>query len=379
MTHRLIIASLSAAAAAALSGCAASSGDSAATAMTGSNSEQTELIVEQRTRIDSLESELRNRDLELEIARTAPAKETAVGPGQLFPPDAKPGRCYARVLTPGQYKEDTESVLLRQASERVEIIPARYETVDERVLVREASTRLEIIPARYETKEERVLVQPESTVIEEIPATYKTVSEQVLVSPARTEWKRGSAASFLGTGNVVQSRTTDTGEIMCLVEVPAQYRTVNQTVVDQPARTREIKVPAQYNTIKKTVLVEPAKTREIKVPAEYGKVKVTKLVSPAKQRRIDIPAEYGTVNKRSKVSEDQLEWRQVLCDVNMTSDNVRKLQATLNDRGYNAGPVDGKIGALTLNGANAFAKANGLPAGSNYIAIEVADKLGLKY
>lgn len=378
MKHRLLIASLSAAAAAALSGCAASSGETA-TSMTGSDAGQEALIAEQQTRISSLESDLRNRDLELQIARRAEGEDTSGGVGQLFPPNAEPGRCYARVLLPGQYREETESVLLREASERVEIIPAKYETVDETVLIREASTRLEIIPARYETVEERVLVQPESTVIEEIPATYRTVTEQVLVSPARTEWKRGSADSFLGSGNVVQSRTTDTGEIMCLVEIPAQYRTVNQTVVDQPARTREITVPAQYNTITKTVLVEPATTREIQIPAEYGSVKVTKLVTPNEERRIEIPAEYGTVNKRNKVSEDQLEWRQVLCDVNMTSDNVRKLQAALKDRGYNAGPVDGKIGALTLTGANAFAQAEGLPAGSNYIAIEVAEKLGLQY
>jgi len=150
-------------------------------------------------------------------------------------------------------------------------------------------------------------------------------------------------------------------------------------VVDQPARTREVAVPAQYKTVKKTVLAEPAKTREIKVPAEYGTVEVTKLVTPPQERKVEIPAEYGNVTKRVRVTDDKLEWRQVLCDVNMTPANVRTLQTSLRDKGYEAGPIDGILGAQTLGAASAYAKKNGLPYGSNYIPIQVADKLGLKY
>ncbi len=63
---------------------------------------------------------------------------------------------YARILIPASWGETTETVLVREASERVEIIPARYETVQERVMTKEASSRLETIPARYKTAEERV-------------------------------------------------------------------------------------------------------------------------------------------------------------------------------------------------------------------------------
>lgn len=380
MRVHVLSVSLCAALAAALSGCATSGNETVAA--TG-NADQQKIVAQQQSQIKSLQSELQTRESELASARKAASAQSSAGApalaAELFPPDAKPGRCYARVLIPAKFKNEQETVLLKEQSQRVEIIPARYETVEESVLIREASTRLEVVPAKYETVEERILVQPESTVIEEIPATYRTVTDQVQITPARTEWKRGAAGSFAGKANVLDSRSTDTGEIMCLVEIPAEYRTVTKTVVDQPARTREVKVPAQYNTVKKTVVVEPATTREIAVPAEYGTVKVTKLVSPAADRKIEIPAEYGQVTKRIKVSEDELEWRQVLCDINMTPANIRTLQTSLRDQGYEAGPVDGVLGSQTLSAANSYAKAKGLPYGTNYITVQAADKLGLSY
>lgn len=362
-----------------MSGCASSTGETAATAR--GEMKQDRVIAEQQARIDNLTTELRDTERELDQARSARAQDAASAmpaKGQLFPPNAKPGLCYARVLVPGEFREQSERVMLSEASARLEIIPAKYETVTERVLTREASTRLEVVPARYQTVEERILIQPETTRIEEIPASYKIVTDRILVSPARTEWKRGAAARFADVGNVVESRETDTGEVMCLVEIPAQYRTVERKVVDQPARTREIKVPAQYKMVKKTVLAQPATTREVTIPAEYGTVQVTRLVTPAREREIKIPAKYGTVSKRVQVSEDRLEWREVLCEINMTPENVRTLQASLRDKGFDAGPVDGILGTRTLSGARAFAKANGLPSGSGYITMQVANKLGIK-
>lgn len=344
------------------------------------DTDQSALVADQQTRIDTLEQELKAKEEALRSSENQLASEqktvSSAASSDLFPPNPEPGHCYARVLIPATWGQTTETVLVSEASERVEIVPARYETVTERVLVKETSSRLETIPARYDTVEERIMVRPESSRIEQVPASYKTVTEQVMVAPARTEWKRGAAASF--GDSVVQSRTTDTGEVMCLVEIPAQYKTVSRKVVDTPATTREITIPAEYKTIKKTVMVEPAKTREIEIPAEYGSVEVQKIVTPAKERRIEIPAEYAEITKRNQVGTDRMEWREVLCQVNMTDGNVRTLQTALRDKGYNPGPIDGVLGSQTLQSANQYAKSSGLPYGSNYIAIETAEKLGLR-
>ena len=294
----------------------------------------------------------------------------------LLPPNAKPGECYARVLLPAQYTTETQQVVKREAATRVEIIPAQYETITEQVLVREASTKLEVIPAVYEDASEQVLVKPAATKLVEVPATYRTVSEQVLESPAQTIWKKGGIASQ--SGRVLQTAASgDTGEVLCLVEIPAKYKTVTRSVLDQPASTREVQIPAEYTTVKKRVLKTPPTTREIQIPAEYKTVTVTKLVRPAESRTIDIPAEHQTVSTQKLVSEPSLEWRQVMCDENLTHSNVVAMQRTLADKGLYTGPIDGVIGAGTLGAVNSYAKSRGLPTGNNYITVDVAKSLNV--
>ena len=53
-----------------------------------------------------------------------------------------------------------------------------------------------------------------STRLETVPAQYETVTEEVLVRPAYTTWKKGTGP--------IQRIDQATGEIMCLVEVPAE-------------------------------------------------------------------------------------------------------------------------------------------------------------
>ncbi|MDH3751604.1 MAG: peptidoglycan-binding protein, partial [Gammaproteobacteria bacterium] len=117
--------------------------------------------------------------------------------------------------------------------------------------------------------------------------------------------------------------------------------------------------------------------REITNPAQYDTVTVTKLVTPAKENRIAIPAAYETVSRNDKVSDERMEWRRVMCETNMTQSNVMALQSALADKGYYKAGVDGIIGAQTLSAARAFAIDNNLPAGSNYVPIEVVKKLNL--
>ena len=137
-----------------------------------------------------------------------------------------------------------------------------------------------------------------STRIEQIPAQYETAEEQVLIKPAHTAWKKGRG--------LIEKVDNTTGEIMCLVEVPATYKTV---------RTR--------------VLKSPATTRTIEIPAEYKTVKVRKMATPPQERRIEIPAEYQNLSKTEQISDGQLEWRRVLCQTNMTRDITSRIQSAL--------------------------------------------------
>ena len=57
----------------------------------------------------------------------------------LYPPNAKPGECYARVKVPEKYETYTEEVVKQQASEKIEVLPPKFEWVEEKVLVKDAT------------------------------------------------------------------------------------------------------------------------------------------------------------------------------------------------------------------------------------------------
>jgi len=243
---------------------------------------------------------------------------------------AQPGMCFHEHYVPATYRTETEQVVTKAQTETVSIIPAEYTTVEEQVLVREASSKLTTIPAEYDT-----------------------VEEQIIDKPAHTIWKKGTGP--------IQKIDEATGEIMCLVEVPATYKTVKRTVLRSPARTETVEIPAEYRTVEVRKLVSAASEQRTPVPAVYGEVSrqvvdqeagfvwheisntdypsetrtgnkicltetepqyktVTRTVveTPAQTRTIEIPAEYDSVAvtklvapAREEVTEIPAEYRSV--------------------------------------------------------------------
>ena len=258
---------------------------------------------------------------------------------------------------------------------------------------------------------------------EAVPAEYEYVEKKVLVQPARQEWKRGEdiTSGIVGATasarqtiqrysdyTILETRIEDTGDLMCLVEVPAVYKTIKEkvrlkasetrvkeiipavyemvqkTVEDTPATTREITIPAEYQEVEMTRLVSPETTIERVIPAVTDTVKVRKRVAKEQQKRIEIPAEYTTVTKNRKVREVRSEWRPVLCKVNMTRENISALQAALSEAGAcNCGArqcaADGIMGRCTLDAARRFATRENLSWGDKYVTIDVIRALGLDF
>jgi len=309
--------------------------------------------------------ELTTQELEQLKQKTA-ATQMAGSP--MLPPNAEPGRCYGRLYVPPQYKTISEQVLKRSASERIQIVPAKYASVNEKVMIQEPVTKLKVIPATYKTIQERVEKVPASQKVVEVPAVYETVSERIMVKPAHTVWKRGTGP--------IQKINEATGEIMCLVEVPASYKTISKRVLKTPATTRVVEIPAVYETIKKRIVDTPSTTAETTIPAKYKMMKVTKLVEPAREKRIEIPEEHQSLTKTVLVSEGQMQWREILCETNMTNNRIAQVQKALLKVGHNPGPVDGVIGAQTMDAVNAFQKSKGLPV-DKYLDIATIKALGV--
>ncbi len=337
---------------------------------------------------------------------------------QDYPPNAEPGKCYAKCMVPDVYENITEEILVKQATQRINIVPAQYEQRTERVMVKAASSRIEVIPAVYETVTERVEVKPASFRLVSVPATYKTITEntvtaaekvslvevpavyettteQVETAPATTKWvKRQGDANCL-------SQDPEDCLVWCLIEVPAEYKTITKTimttppstrsvttaakiaptsirVIDQPATTRRVEIPAEYKTITKTVLVKAAETRTIEIPAEYRDVRKEVAVQAATSEVVNIPAEYRTISNRRLVKKGGFsEWREVLCQNKINTVKIREIQAALKSRGYQPGPVDNIMGSQTKAALVQFQKDNNLPIGQ--LDFETLRALGVGY
>ena len=172
---------------------------------------------------------------------------------------------------------DIDGVIAGQCY-REYFIPASFEQTDKQVEIKEASNNIVIKGAEFEQTDEIVTAREGYTVKKLRPAVYEKIKEQIEIEPAKSVWKKGTG--------LVERIDNTTGEIMCLV-----------------------KVPAKYNTLLKTVLKTEASIVESKVPAKTKQIKVTKLISAATSEKESVDAEFTTVTTRAKVSDAQFSWR----------------------------------------------------------------------
>lgn len=362
---------------------------------------------------------IKNKTLSLVIlgAMTFVATPMVAQSSDDLPPNAKPGKCYAKCLIPDEYKTVTEQVLVKEAGKRIQVVPAEfgtvteqvmakaeakrlipvpavYETVTEQVLVKEASKRLETIPPVYETVTEQVIDKPAYTKKTTIPPVYETVTEKVLVREAYDKWEKGKKDPNCLSAN------PDDCRVMCLVTVPAEHKTVTKQVIKTPARVVEEQVPATYKTVTKQVLKTPAKVTEIEIPAQYQTITKQKLKTPATTKEeaipaeyrtltktverkaaqvieVEIPAEYATVTKTVLVKKGGMsEWKEVLCESQVTTAKIIAIQNALKAKGYDPGPIDNILGPQTRAALSKYQKANNLPVGR--LDMETLRSLGVE-
>ncbi|MES2685103.1 MAG: peptidoglycan-binding protein [Pseudomonadota bacterium] len=300
----------------------------------------------------------------------AVAAYSAASSGGVIPamPDARPGECFALVKLPERFNTYEREYELRAASERIETLPPRFEDVTEQYVAQEAYEQVEVLPASFRMVTEQVEVAAPSVRYEASEPIYETVTERVLQQPARTVWKPGSGP--------IQRIDHATGDIMCLIEEPAIYKNVTRRVLKAPAEAREVPVPGQYTLVNRRVLDRPAEVRRVQVPQQIATRTVRKMVEPGAVRRVAIPAEIGSTTVRELVEPTRLEWRSVLCETNMTSANIQRVQSALLREGFNPGPVNGRLNEQTLDALNHYQRARKLPE-DRYLNMETVRALGV--
>jgi hypothetical protein len=296
--------------------------------------------------------------------------------GDAYPPISDAGSCFARVLIPETTEIVTEQVIDQPERTEVRFIPAVLETYSQEVLVKEATKAYTVVPAQFVTQTEPVLEEPERIEAVIIPAKFETYAEKVLVRPAYTTWKPGAGlyGRSVSAASGIAGSAVPTGELLCRVEVPAQYEDVTRTRIIMPEQTETRVIPAKYRTVTRQVVGSPAQVVEEDVPADYETLTLQRLVTPAQEETIVIPATYRTVETRVVTGGGSLEWREVLCDTNASPAKIKEVQQALNQAGY-AAPTDGEFGPATLKAMEDYQRANGLPVG--YLTVSTVESLGV--
>jgi hypothetical protein len=207
---------------------------------------------------------------------TTTKKETCARPaGEIaadLPPKARPGECWARVWVAPQFKTVSERVVVKEATEQLEIIPAKYEWVEERVCVKDSSKRLIEVPAEFSESEIKVKTEDAHT-------DWEVTNSDLCRLPDDQK-------------NKLDGDKKMTKSVFCLVDYPAQHETIQRKCQVRPPQVREEIIPAQYETVRRE-----------------------KLVSPATTRKVCIPAEYETINKSVKVCDGRFAWQRVVCEI----------------------------------------------------------------
>lgn len=280
-----------------------------------------------------------NKLTKIFLTGTAMFLFTAASVAQDFPPNAEPGKCYMKCRKNAVWKTETETVRIKDASKVLTTTPARYETRTETIKVKEAYKKLVTVPATFKTVTETVLIKEAGKKLVPVAAKYETRTETKKVEDASTKWVQQK-------DEMCKSSNSDDCMVWCLVETPAQFKTITKRVLVSPATTREVEIPAQYKTVTKTVVDKPATTREVEVPAQFKTVTKRVMVEGPKVVEKEIPAEFKTITKRVLVTpagmggfvEVDCNTVKVAASGDKIADySIADLQRALLNKGYNLG------------------------------------------
>ncbi|MDB5284094.1 MAG: peptidoglycan-binding domain 1 protein [Bacteroidota bacterium] len=242
-----------------------------------------------------------------------------------YPPNAIPGHCYARCVIPDQFDFKEEQVLDKPASVNIERIAARFVVV-------------------YDT----VIAVPEGKRTTIIPAQYETVMEDKLVTPATQKWVKVQSVK-----NCLSSNPKDC-EVWSLKDFPAVYE----------------KVPRKVEVVRESERVEI-------IPAITKVVPRKKIVEPAQEIKTDIPPTYKTVMRKTLLKKGGgYEWKEIICEQNVTEAKIASIQQALQREGYDPGTMDNQMGGKTKEALIKFQQDKGLPVGN--LNVETLKALGVE-
>ena len=234
---------------------------------------------------------------------------------QELPPTAQPGKCYVKCISADEYRDVTETVVIKPEYKVLTTTPATYKTVEEKVLLKEASKKYVIHPAVYETVSVDYESKSSDTSLEVVPARFGNSSKTIQVQPKSGRWEYKKLDNC-------PSVNKDECMVACYVEYPEVNQTIPITTLEANATTKSTTKPGVNSSYKKQVVKTPASVEEIEVPAEYQTIKKVVVDQPAGVKETVVPAVTKTVTKKELVKKGGITtWEEVDCslvqDVNL--------------------------------------------------------------
>ncbi|MCO5066072.1 MAG: hypothetical protein M9924_16890 [Rhizobiaceae bacterium] len=180
-----------------------------------------------------------------------------------------------------------------------------YGTVTERVELYPAYTDVQTSAAIVGTRERVTQITPESEGVRVIPAQYRTIRERVLLEPAkvvrrqlppRTEIRYRK--ELVPGGYKWEWRVINGRRVLCKIAVPSTYRKVAERVPVGPARTVNQTIPAVYGYREKVIEVAPERHERYVIPARFASETEQVVLRPKIVRERPVAPAYRTVGRK---------------------------------------------------------------------------------
>jgi hypothetical protein len=306
------------------------------------------------------------------VSLLVPALAAAQQPLDLsLPAQAKAGQCFARVLVPATYRNESVPVVVRDAHESVQVRDPVFKSEVKKFQLSDAYKDYVVTPPTFRTEQQKIVVRPAHERLRASPAVIGTRPVTVVIREPRLVWRPGSK------GSDVRRIAAATGEVFCLVEEPAKTVVMQREVQITPAQVTRETVPAVEETIVRRYLVTAPSVREVLVKAETKDIQIDTLVEPAREVRTKVEPRMSTMERQVEVMPERYEWVPVVCvDTPEGKHSIQAVQRALAARKLYNGPIDGIIGPKTKQALAAFQKATGLP-GQGSLTVETTRALGL--
>ncbi len=227
-----------------------------------------------------------------------------------LPTNPEPGKCYAKCVSPDEYKAENQRVMTKPSYKTLEVVPAEYKTEVETLVIKPETEKYTYKPATYKTVTDTIWTKQGYDKLAVLPSKFSDDSETVEIKSKSGKWVAGVKDPDCPSIDPADCRVLHYRAYPAInKDIP-----VKKLVKDETTSAKPIK--GKYILVKRQVEVTKAKYEVEKIPAQKREVSKQVLVKNETTKSTTVPAEYIDVEKKILVKAGGLTvWREVPCTI----------------------------------------------------------------